>query len=269
VNEKVDCQVFQDQLDALVAGELTDEGAHSLQSHALACPDCAMLLKVKEHLSLPSLDEIAASVPWEHVEGMWSRVQAGISGHEAMSRPGRDRGRRLPWLAPTLAAASVALLFSTGFLFSELRRSSHRETELAQRIGDLEQGLADLGARTDWMERTASLGAAGRRTARAVDFMLAGRESLTVADLQNLLGRYPRDLVVLEASRIQELTTSNTPPPPELREILSLVAQAYSDLGGGQGLRAGDLQEWLEGSDLPPDMVLPKGHLLGLLSRTS
>ena len=51
MNEKVDCRVFQDQLEALVNGDLGEEGAESLRGHALTCPDCSMLLKVHEHVS--------------------------------------------------------------------------------------------------------------------------------------------------------------------------------------------------------------------------
>jgi hypothetical protein len=269
VNENVDCRVFEEQLDGLVAGELTDDGVRNLRAHALECPDCAMLLKVHEHLFLPSLEELATSVPQEHLDSMWSAVATGVKWDPIAQRSAGRPKHRLGWIIPALAAASVALLFSTGFLFSELRQSASRETALAERMGDLEQGLADLGARTDWIERTGRLASAGRRSARVVDFLLTGKESLTVADLQALLDRYPSDMIVLEASRVEDLTTSNTPPPPEFREVLSLIAEAHSDRGGHQGVRAGDLKEWLEESDLPPDLVLPKAHILELLSRTS
>ena len=63
MKKDVDCLVFEDQLDALVAGGLPVEGLEQLRLHAFSCPDCAMLLKVKEHLTRPSLEGLEAAVP--------------------------------------------------------------------------------------------------------------------------------------------------------------------------------------------------------------
>jgi hypothetical protein len=269
VNKDVDCRVFEDQLDSLISGELSEEGAHHLRRHALVCPDCTMLLKVQEHMALPSLAELSAAVPQEHLDSMWTRVEDGLASREEEKRREEPRRVRRTWLIPTLAAASVALLFSSGFLFSELRQATSRETALARRIGDLERGLAELDSRAEWAERTARLGERGRRSARAVSFALAGRESITVGDLQGLLGRFPSDMIVLDASHLEDLTGAATPPPPELREILSVLAEAYGELGTPRELRAGDLLEWLAESDLPTDMNLSTSQIIGLLNRTS
>ena len=80
-----DCDVFQDQLDALQASALPEEGMEQLRLHAESCGDCAVLLRLHEHLVTPSLAELEAAVPDEladeislcgPVERIRERVQA-------------------------------------------------------------------------------------------------------------------------------------------------------------------------------------------------
>ena len=78
MKKEIDCQVFEDQLDALLDGSLPDEGIGQLQLHALSCPDCAMLLRVHEHLALPSLEELEAGVPEELLTSMWPRIEVEV-----------------------------------------------------------------------------------------------------------------------------------------------------------------------------------------------
>ena len=115
MNKDVDCRVFEDQLDGLISGELSEEGAHHLRRHALVCPDCAILLKVQEHLALPSLTELSADVPQEHLDSMWNRVQEDLASRDEENRRETPRRARHTWLIPTLAAASVAL-FALGMV---------------------------------------------------------------------------------------------------------------------------------------------------------
>lgn len=121
MKKEIDCQVFEDQLDALLDGSLPDEGIGHLQLHALSCPDCAMLLRVHEHLALPSLEELEAATPEELVASMWSTVEAEVGPMvEGVVKEGKKEGlggvsagtpgvHRFPWLVPTLAAASIVL----------------------------------------------------------------------------------------------------------------------------------------------------------------
>ena len=56
MSKDVDCQVFRDQLDALVQGALPEEGARQLRLHVADCPECAMQLKVQEHLVIGCIE---------------------------------------------------------------------------------------------------------------------------------------------------------------------------------------------------------------------
>ena len=78
MKKDVDCQVFEDQLDALVRAELPAEGMRQLRVHAGMCADCAMALKVQEHLLGPSLEELEARVPEELLGTVWPGVRRDI-----------------------------------------------------------------------------------------------------------------------------------------------------------------------------------------------
>jgi hypothetical protein len=266
VKKETDCQFFEDQLDTLLDGSLSGEGTRQLRLHALSCPDCAMLLRVQEHLDLPPLEELEAAVPEELLASMWPKVQAEVADQRRDVSAVTSFPKRLRWFVPTLAAASIALLFSASFLFSELKRSEARELQLAQQVGELERGLAEVDARTEWVERTASLAGSRRNRARALAFALSGQDSITVETLFELLGSYPADLVLLNASQVDAIMRTTSRPPPDLRGILVALGDALTDLGYERGVRAGDLVEWLASSGLPRDMVLPKSQLIELLS---
>lgn len=266
MKKDVDCLIFEDQLDALVDGGLPDEGMDQLRLHALSCPDCSMLLKVKEHLALPSLEELEAAVPQELLDSMWPKVEEGLGGNpeEIQARP--PSAPRLTWLVPSLAAASVVLLLSTGFLFSALRRTAARGDELAYQVNELQQGLEVLDARTEWVERTAQLAGLRRSRVRALNFEMAGRESITVGALVELLERFPPETVLLDASQVRAMFGPTRRPPQELSEILALLDEAFSGQVEAQEVRAGELAAWLASADLPSDTVLPKASLIELLS---
>ncbi len=78
----IDCQVFGDQLDSLQDGTLPVEGQRQLRLHAASCPECAMVLKVSEHLTLPSLEELEEAVPADLLTGVWPGVEAGLEWSE-------------------------------------------------------------------------------------------------------------------------------------------------------------------------------------------
>jgi hypothetical protein len=220
------------------------------------------------------LEELEAAVPEELLVSMWSGVQRGVeaqpahaSADAAADAPPKRLGvRRIPWLVPTLAAASIVLLFTTGFLFSELRRTEARGAQLAEQIGGLERGLADLDARTEWVERTAQLAGGGRNRARALDFVFSGQDHLTVEALLDLLGGLPKNLVLFNTSQVEALSGGTSHPPRELREVLAVLQDALTTLEGDGGVLVGEFAAWLSSSGLPRDMALPKSPLLDLLS---
>jgi hypothetical protein len=248
-----------------------------------------MLLRVKEHLSLPSLAELEAAVPKELLKSVLPRVEKSLEtpplGGSQESKSvfqrleaspqTRDQGRRRrssdrqpwkAWLVPTLAAASAVLLFSTGFLFSELRRVRAAGSQLAQEVGALQAEMAALEIRTEEVERTAELGGRNAYQARALDFLTTGPESPTLGDLIELLESFSDDEVLLEASQIRTLRRPPTLIPGEIREILKILYGEIQNRGTPQDIMAGELAEWLANSGIPLDQALPTSRLKQLLS---
>jgi hypothetical protein len=269
VKREVDCRVFGDQMEELVRGSLQEEGARQLRLHARDCPDCAMQLKVHEHLVLPALEELEASVPEELLAGVWTGVEARMEEAEGNRGRRTSRGRpgplQRPWLVPSLAAASTVLLFSTGFLLAELKQSQGREEQLARQVGEMGEWLGRSGTSDPWVARTARL-TAGRNLARALDFGRPGQDYLELATLSRMLQAVPEDKVLLRPSLLEALTRIASRPNPSMRELMGILGEPPPGLGDARGVRAGDLLEWLAALDLPPDTALPKSPLLELLS---
>lgn len=279
----VDCQVFGDQLDGLVRGDLPHEGKRQLRLHAEACPECAMQLRVQEHLVRPSLEELEAKVPEELLAALWSRVEedervgaAGTVGGSGRSAPGippgpspggsvhlpgsaASAGRRLPfgWMVPALAAATLALLVSTGFLALELGRLRDRDAVLAQQVAEQQRWLSELevGPDADPVARTAAL--AGRSPwLRA----LSRQESITVQDLRLLLERMPGDRIILTRAQLEDALRSRTPlSMPLLRDVLAGIEPR-------DGVRTRDLLQALAEVEVSPGTTVPTADLMSLLS---
>jgi hypothetical protein len=265
VSKDVDCQVFGDQLDVLVEGGLSEDGIRQLRHHAAECTECSMQLKVKEHLMGPSLAELESEVPEELLASVWGGVRAGLEADAADSvAAGVLQERtvipirpRLRWAIPALAAATLVLVFSTGFLSVALGSARDREATLAQQVAEQQRWLAELGASpfADPAARTAAL--AGRSPwARA----LSRQESITIQGLQTLLERVPGDRAVLSQDQLDSVLRSRIPlPVPLLREALA----RFDD---GDGVLARDLLRALETLDVSPDMRVPTAELMDLLS---
>lgn len=248
-DEKVDCRVFEDQLDTLVKDELPGEGKAQLRRHAESCPDCAMQMRMQEHLAAPSLEELEKEVPDEMLATMWNGVNAALAD--------RRRTRR-SWLVPTLAAASVALLFVTGFLARELSQVKERESALAQQVREQQGWLAELdaGLGNDPVVRTAALVGGGSPVTRA----LARRETLTLEELRSMLRSLPANRILLEAGDARAiLGNPSGPAPPLWREVLG-------DLDVRNGVKAGDLLLVLETMDVNPSTTVSTSELIELLS---
>ena len=281
MKKEIDCQIFEDQLDELLNGSLPDEGMGQLQHHALSCPDCAMLLRVKEHLTLPPLEELEAAVPEDLLASVWGGVQAGIKAQPEVVPLGAPAGsstnapdvpagtsgtRRFGWAIPALAAASIALLFSTGFLFSELRQTQVREQQLAQQVVAIDRWLVDLDGESGLFERTAALAGRGKHRGRALEHALAGQDQVELATLIEMLGDLPEGEILFNASQVDALKRVTSRPSPEMREILAILDEVLPGLERAGDVRAGDLAEWLAESELPTDLLLPKSPLIELFS---
>jgi len=271
----VDCQVFGDQLDALVKEELPEEGMRQLRLHAGVCPECAMQLRVQEELASSTLAELEARVPEELLASLWTRVEkevrerdeegaamrapSGVPGEggKVKGRWGWEGGPRFGWLVPTLAAATLILCVSTGFLAVELNRVRDLETNLAQQVAEQQGWLAALSIdrSADPVARTAAL--AGRNPwLRA----LSREERISVGGLRALLERMPGDRIVMTQPQVDAALRSRaSTATPLFREVLVRVE-------GEEGVRARDLLRALEGSDVSPELTVPTSELLDLLS---
>lgn len=191
MTERVDCRVFADQLDRLVDGSLPDEGRRQLLAHAGGCRECAGQRRVKEVLATPSLEALEREAPDALVEGMYSRVMAEVA-------PARRPER--PWV-PLLAAATVVLLVCTGWLGLRVGELQERETRL-------ELELDAQRARVAALSRPAS-GAAGSTSPASGAWLrllaLSRQETITVTELTEILGRVPRNRLVLTEDRLRLL----------------------------------------------------------------
>lgn len=277
----IDCRIFADQLDALVRGALPEEGMRHLLLHAEACSGCATQMKIQEHLVHPSLHELEARVPETLVAGMWDAVRVGlreqgnVKGLEEPKPHARDTireedssrrvgGPPLPppappsfsWLVPTLAAATLILLMSTGFFYWESARLQDRATALARQVEDQQHWMAELELNaSDPVARTAAL--AGRNPwARA----LSRQEEISLRNLRSLLARVPADRIILSQEQM-EAVLRNRPPL-----ALPLLREALGRISGTNGVTAQELMAALDGLDVNPDTTVPTADLIALLS---
>ena len=255
MKKNVDCEVFQDQLDTLKQGVLAADGAEQLRLHAEACPDCAMLLRMHEHLASASLEQLEAAVPDVWVGSMWGQVEAEIATRESR-RGGRLGGwQGSGWLVPAMAAASVLLFISTGFLLGERARLRDREGALARLVAEHETRLAELEVRTSSGAIARATGFAGRR---AWEHKLSRRESVSVAELGDMLGSLPSGVTLVDASGVEALL--NSVP----FWTTATWRAALDQIRAEDGVQAGELLRVLDALDVDPEMSIPTARILAL-----
>ncbi|HEX9887062.1 MAG TPA: zf-HC2 domain-containing protein [Longimicrobiales bacterium] len=247
--DRVDCRVFEDQLDALARGDLPGEGMALLRGHATTCRDCAAQLRVREHLVLPSLQALELRVPDDLVSSMWP----GVAG--ALEARGRRDLARPRWLVPALAAAGVVLLLGEGLALVALQRAEAREAALTEQLFDQQRRLVAI-------ETPATSGRSGPAAgfaARALSFRsLGGREDVTVDALQAFLADLPGGTPVLSAPRARALAGARLLPPA--------WRDALGRLDTGREVTVEDLLAVLEDLSLPGDTNVPAARLFDLLS---
>jgi hypothetical protein len=157
-----------------------------------------------------------------------------------------------------MAAASLFLLFATGYLLGELKRLREREQVLVQRVIEHERWLAELDVRTaeDPVARTAGLA-----TKRPWERVLARRESVTIAELEELLDRLPARTTIVGASEWEAL-----------REGVPLwMSSAWKGaiemVRADDGIQPGELLELLNNLDIDPGRKIPTNRILALMRR--
>lgn len=263
MTESVDCQVFSDQLERLVEGRLPDEAMRLLRIHADGCVACSTQLRVKRELSDPSIEGLEAQVPDPMVATMYERVQATLRTQAATA--GRDPTPTAPafveplgtrpagraWI-PLLAAASLALLLSTGFLGIQLRRAQLRESRLAVQLEVQSARVAGLLTAGDRPSGPTG-GASWLR-------LVPPQETITVAELMELLDRIPADRVIVSRARVGLLRSRPTSRAGRIMDSL------LEEIPVEDGIRAGDLLRAIEEVRLRRDLTVPTADLVELLS---
>ncbi|UCF19682.1 MAG: zf-HC2 domain-containing protein [Gemmatimonadota bacterium] len=255
----IDCRAFEEQLDALTSGELAQSEIEVLRAHASYCADCAVQLRINEHLSKPSLREIEAAVPEELARTVWPRLQGAI-GFGVRRRGGVRRPSRFwAFQRPALAAASLLLAVSCGLLLREVIDLRRRESALLQQVADQERWLAGMEARTGAapVARTAGL-AASQSWQRA----LARSESVTVSELGRLLASLSPRTTVLDSESAGRLARAALFPGT------SAWKRVVADLHLDDGLQAGEALELLQAIDLEPDRSISTARFLDLFVRS-
>jgi len=249
VSGDIDCRVFQDQMDRLGEGTLPDEGIRQLRLHAETCPDCAMLLRVHEHLLEPSPGDLEAAVPDHHVGGMWADVERRIErGGSGLTRP-RTSGSRQRVTVPVLAAACVLLFVGTLFLFGEVRSLKDREQVLTLKLAELDLRTSSAG-----VSHTSDTSGLARW-----ERMLSRRESVTLADIENRLAGVPASVSVLDARStevlLRRLLALTPPGQPRRGEVMDAIRSE-------DGLQAGEARWLIAALDVNPEVPIPTDRIL-------
>lgn len=259
MTRKIDCEVFQDQLDALARGTLSEEGIAELRLHAGSCQDCAVLLRMHEHLEGLSVVAGEAAVPDEWVSSMWPRVQADVATRESR-RLQRSLHRRWSWLVPAMAAATLLLAIASGLLFVELKGLRYREQILVQQVQEQQRWLAELDVRTSASAVARTAGLAGTSTWERV---LAHRESMRVSELSDLLAGLPPSTTILSAADVRGLIRR----VPYLRT--GAWETVFAEIRIEDGLQAGEALQLIEVLNVPVDRSIPMARVLNLSRRSA
>lgn len=244
--DRVDCLVFEDQMDARMRGALPPEAAEQMRAHAARCPQCAALARLGERLAGPSLEELEARVPDAWVVDMWSDVRRKLRARDGVGRSGRG------WAVPVLAAASVALLLLNGVTLRALGRATAVAEDLTEQVLDQQRRLIQAGE-----PPTESGGDALRGRAASLR-ALEAEGDLTVESLRALLAGLPPETPVIRASRVEALAGSRLLPLTWKRALARLPTAG--------DVTAGDVLGVLDELELPGGTAVPAGRLFDLLS---
>jgi len=247
VKDAVDCRWFEEQLDAGIARDLTDEAVARLWDHAAACPPCRALLGLRTHVPGPSLAELEGRVPDAWVDEMEPSVR------RALAQPTAPEGHPRSLKVPLLAAALVALLLSTGISRRELSRSRERANALAVQLLDQQRRLVQLENPS-----ATSMSRVPRFSPRESWLRtIEDRPAVTVEELREWLAQLPDDFTLLGPQRTRELGGARWVPAP--------WREAFEALPDDAGATAADLRNVLDRIGLPEGASVPTRRLLDLL----
>ncbi len=255
MKQKIDCDVFQELLDALRTDGLEEGARRPLEAHAEKCPDCAMLLRLHDHLSLLPQEKLQAAVPAELVSSLRSRLGADLATRQSVNAPERWGRRARDWRTPAAAAAAVVLLAAVGLLYAEVQELQGRERALVEQVTEQRSRLAELEVQTSVAAVARTAGLAGRN---GWERMLARKRRISVAELGNLLSRVPSRTTVYSRSEFEALMAE---APIWLTD--SWRAR-LAEIEAEDGIQREELQRLLEDFAVDPQRSIPTARLLAL-----
>jgi hypothetical protein len=224
-----------------------------MRAHAGWCPECAVLLRIHEHLSCPAQAEIEEAVPDELVTSVWPRVRAAIESRAPARSAAEGARSGWRWLVPALAAAGIALAVGTGALTLEVRELHGRERILAQRIAEQEILIAELDIRTS---PGAAVGTAVSPGAGRWERMLTRGGSVTVEEIETALALLPANAAILDPRSTETL----------LRRLgllgLAKRGGAIEGIRGEDGLQPAEALQLVRRMDLDPQERISTDRLL-------
>ena len=235
MNARNDCERFQDLLDGL-PGLALDERAE-LDAHAARCGECAAMLEIRMAFLEPPAGTLEDRVPDGTAGAMWRRVSAGIERRRAHAIISPAGGRRRAFV-PALAAAVAVLVFTLGFLLSEIRHLRQSETRLLSMIQSQEKAIDLVLARND-------------ETAAGAPMSFGGRGELKAGELLAMLGRLDPDVSVLGAAETGRLLAG-------WNRFAFLALLAGGDrIETADGIQAGELAALIRASGVSPETRIP------------
>ncbi len=249
------CDAFHEQLDELIRGVAQEDAVQACRLHAETCVDCAVLLKLHEHLGGQSQDELEALVPSDWVRDMWSRIESEIELHGTAGGRRVQRQRNSGWLIPTLAAASLLFMVSTGYLLYELRSLRAREAQLAQQVSEHRGWLADLDRRT-------LLARAEQRTAKLAESnswerLLARRGTVSKSDLDAMLASLPAESTLFSRADVERLSG-------RLPSRIAVWRDLLGEIEIEDGIQAGEFRQLLNGLQLDEQTRIPAARIIAM-----
>jgi hypothetical protein len=225
---------------------LSEEEVHRMESHAGACPDCAVLLEMHAHLRLPQGVELESQVPEHMVAGMWAWVSTHVR-----ERPSRRGSVFARFLVPALAAATLLLVLGNALLLRELRGAQQRVAVLESREQPAPSRLATAASQ-------ALRGGASVRWAKG---HLADRERISLAEVHVLLQELPPEQQLLSRRDAVRLLQGLGP----WRSYLP--AETLEEIDIEDGLQAAEMVRIIEALPLDAETELRSARLLRLSER--
>ncbi len=248
-----DCDVFQQRLYALKAGGLGPGARASLEDHAAECPDCAVLLRLHDHLALLPQKELEAAVPAEMLDSLRSRLAADLATRESVNAPGRLGQSERDWRTPLLAAAAVVLLAVVGLLHAEVRKLQGRERGLVVQVAEQQSRLAQLELRSTDAAVARTAGLAG---SSGWVRLLARKRRITVAEVSDLLSRLPSQTTLYSRSEFEALMSGAQ------IWLTSAWRARLAEIEAEDGIQVEELLRLLDDLAVDPQRSIPTARLL-------